>query len=243
MNHLLTILLLSLIAFGLCFKGLSYEKLRREYLWLFFAIFIVDQLLARLPKILPVLNIIGGHYNWTGKILATLFSIMIIIILKKKCQLDFAFTMKQLPGSVQSILGIVIGFFVLQMIYVYFSTARQEITWEDHLFQLTLPGISEEIMFRGILLGLLNGVFISRIKFLGAYLGWGTLVTALLFGIWHGISFDKDLHFELNYFKMISPLLVGFLLAWVRERTKSILFPFMYHSFFNESINIISMIK
>src|ERR1035437_9384778 len=243
MNHLLSVLFLSILAFGLCFKGLTYKKLRRKYLLLFFVIFIVDQLLGRLPKMLPMLNIIGGQYNWSGKILATLFSIMIIIILKKHYQLDFAFTFKQFPNSVKSILGIIIGVFIFQIIFIYFRTPKQDITWEDHLFQLTLPGISEEIMFRGILLGLLNGVFISRIKILGAYSGWGTVVTALLFGLWHGVTFYKDLNFEINYFKMITPLFVGFLFAWIRERTKSILIPVIYHNLANELLMIIPLIK
>lgn len=243
MNYLLTVLLLAVIGAGLCFKGITMDKLKQKYLLLFFAIFIFDQLISLLPKILPFINVIGGQYNWTGKIMAIIFSIIFILVLKRRYQLDFAFTLKQLPKSVISTLGILFGLILIQFSCFYFTSSRRMITWEDHLFQSSLPGLSEEIMFRGILLGLLNGVFLNKNKILGAYLGWGTVVTTVLFALWHGLRIEKDFHLQINYLSMLSPFFVGLVCAWIRERTKSILIPVIYHNLTNELLMIIPLIK
>jgi membrane protease YdiL (CAAX protease family) len=234
MNHLLTVLFSVVIAFGLCFCGFTKEKLKQKYLLIFLIIFSADQIFVRLPFIIPQIDIIGGQYNWTGKALAAVFSIIIILILKKHYPLDFAFTFKQNPRSVKTVLSVLSGLVIIQFLFLYFTSAKHNITWEDHLFQSTLPGISEEIMFRGILLGLLNGVFDNKHKILGAYFGWGTVVTSVLFALWHGLNLDKDFHLHIYFLSMIFPLIFGFISAWARERTKSLLVPVIFHNVINE---------
>jgi len=244
MNHLLTVCIFIAIGFVLCVKGFSGDKEKRKYLLLFIAIFAFDQLMASLPLIFPTIDLLGGKYNWTGKSLTTVFSVIIIFFLRNKFRnLDFTFSLKQVPGSLRLVLIVISVVTVIHIVSCYFTIPVMTATWEDHLFQLTLPGISEEVMFRGVLLGLLNGVFISRRNILGACLGWGTVVTAGLFGLMHGIWIDGNLHFHMNVFIIILPLFEGFLFAWIRERTKSLVIPIIYHNFLNEITNLVPLIK
>ncbi|HVM89067.1 MAG TPA: CPBP family intramembrane glutamic endopeptidase [Puia sp.] len=97
------------------------------------------------------------------------------------------------------------------------------------LFQL-----AEEIVFRGILLTLLNYVFskpkwtLARVSF-----GWAAILTSTLFGLTHGIYFDSSLHLQFNIFSILRTAFGGFLLALLAEKTKSLVPSILLHNILN----------
>ena len=64
----------------------------------------------------------------------------------------------------------------------------KEFNLETLLFQITMPGIDEEIMFRGILLGLMCSVLRNTNK---AYSNPAIIINGILFGLAHSLIFQN----------------------------------------------------
>ncbi|MCK4663051.1 MAG: CPBP family intramembrane metalloprotease [Bacteroidales bacterium] len=237
-----TILLLTIIGLILCAHGFFIKSKVKKFLIYFIIFYFIDQFLTR-AFCLPDFFVIGTQWNWTGKILSTLFSLIVILVLRKKLGDDFAFTLKQRESSLKPVLIIVSILVILGVIILWQFSSKGNPTFETHLFQLTMPGIAEELAFRGVFLGLLNNVFGKPVKIIGAKMGWGTVVTSILFGLWHGIGFDNASNFYFNFEPILLTMIAGFILAWLRERTGSLLIPVLFHNLINELGNIIMLIK
>ncbi|MEJ7676772.1 MAG: hypothetical protein WKG06_02605 [Segetibacter sp.] len=160
--HLGIALLLSVIL-------LLVSKSEKRYLLLVFAAFFVATFLILFVPDLPILNKL--HWNWQGKLLTFILAIAFVYFLPFLTKKEAGFTFK-VNKSVWIPFLFLLAISVSYNIYV--SGLSEGDTTREYLFyQLTMPGLSEEPVFRGVLLGLLNLVFISRKKILGAYFGWG----------------------------------------------------------------------
>lgn len=233
-----TVILLTVIGIILCIPCILKKNDSKIYLLFFIVFFFIDQLLIG-KFYFPELPTIGTEWNWTGKIASALFSLIVILIFRKRFQIDFAFTLKQRTGSLKPTL-ITVGILVtIGVIVIWLFSSKVSPTLETHLFQLTMPGIAEELAFRGVFLGLLNNVFTKSRRILGAEIGWGVVVTSLLFGFCHGIGFDNTSNLYFNIEPILMALIAGFLLAWLREKTGSLLIPVLFHNLINELGNII----
>lgn len=80
----------------------------------------------------------------------------------------------------------------------------------------------EEFYFRGYFQSAMNGIFERRWRFLGAYVGWGLIVTAAVFAFAHSVIFFRWWHFSIFF-----PALV---FGYLRERTGSITAPTLFHA-------------
>ena len=111
---------------------------------------------------------------------------------------------------------------------------------ETLAFQISLPGIDEEIMFRGILLGLLATSLKDKISFLG---NPSVLLTAILFGFMHALTLNKDysINFEPIYF--IQTGFAGYVWGWITIKSRSILLAIVSHNFSNFFGTLSTMIK
>lgn len=114
--------------------------------------------------------------------------------------------------------------------------------WAGRLFYATMPGVGEEVFYRGVLLGLLGRVFARRLPLPGTRTSWGGVVSVVLFALAHGLksqAYQMALMPSSNHH--VSPqgwyywlplwhssaadqlhyLAMGTLFLWVRERTGS----------------------
>lgn len=124
--------------------------------------------------------------------------------------------------------------------FSYFDSAR-EFDCETLLFQLTMPGFDEEILFRAILLGLLLTCLNDKIKIGKLTLGNpSVLITGLLFGLVHGLHFNNNFEFEFYPFFVSS--IYGYVWGWVTIKSKSILLPIVSHNLTNFLNSILRMI-
>jgi membrane protease YdiL (CAAX protease family) len=123
---------------------------------------------------------------------------------------------------------------LLCAVFVYFALKlpNEPLDRETLAFQLTMPGLEEEPFYRGILLLALNEAFRARVRLLGIQVGWGGILSCVLFGLahafgyWHGaFSFDP-----LTMALTGGPALIA---VWLRERTGSIVLPVLVHNFAN----------
>jgi uncharacterized protein len=95
-----------------------------------------------------------------------------------------------------------------------------------------MPGIEEELFYRGVLLLTLDEAFRARRRLLGIEIGWGGVLSCVAFGLIHAMAYrDGAVSFEWAAFLMTgAPALV---LLWLRERTGSLLAPVLAHNVVN----------
>ena len=99
-------------------------------------------------------------------------------------------------------------------------------------FQWTMPGIEEEVFYRGVLLLALNRAFQGRVGILDAPIGWGGVLVSLLFAFDHAITFSNG-DPGLKPSTLIGTGLPGLIFLWLRERSGSVALPAFVHNFGN----------
>jgi membrane protease YdiL (CAAX protease family) len=167
-----------------------------------------------------------GEWNWGGKLLALAATIMVASTPAFGWRRT-GLTLHQAPGSWHA--------WVLAFAIILYACARsafvsdgQPVDRNTMAFLWTMPGLEEEIFFRGVLLVAMNEAFASRRRVMGAELGWGAVLTPILFGAGHGVSYS-DGNVALALGPVLWTFVLGLLLVWVRERTGSLLAPILCH--------------
>jgi len=92
-----------------------------------------------------------------------------------------------------------------------------------------MPGLNEELIYRGYLLAILNKLMPPKFMLFAAPVGWGVIVTSVLFGLLHGVWLDSSLDIHLDVIALLNTPVSGFVFAWLRERTGSLLIPIVAH--------------
>ena len=243
-NVFFTGAVLTAIYLLLCLRGLAKAGSRSPILGGALFLFVLTTIDSR--GLFPWIPELHLHWNWTGKfieLLVCLVALFWLIGLHGWKREDLGLSLSFNPGTGKDVLRFVGPLLLLEVIALWFMIPREMPTVEDHLFQLTAPGITEELAFRGILFALLDRAFSKRKRILGADLGWSTVVTAIIFGLLHGLDVDPHFHVSLSVAPMVIPLLGGFVLAWARARSGNLLVPFLLHSGMNEVAVLIGMAK
>jgi uncharacterized protein len=174
------------------------------------------------------------HWNWWGKILVIVSGLIFLLFQHKNRYPDYGFTTKLYENSFKPVVSVFVIMACLNGI-MYVVEGFQGYKVETLLYQATMPGISEELFFRGIFLGFLNNSFGKPWTVFGAKMGWGVVITTLLFGLGHGLFVEKDFHIVFNILSIIGTGIIGFILAWSKERCGSI-FPAIFgHNLFNST--------
>jgi hypothetical protein len=169
-------------------------------------------------------------WNWAGK-LAAIVGTLIVMSLPafgwKRCGM----TLDQGPRWA----GALVLFAALSGLFFWLALSGadgQPDSVETIAFQWTMPGLDEELFYRGTLLIALNEAFRGRISIAGAPIGYGGVLTSLLFGITHALGYEAGVaDFDMMTFAMTG--LPAFLLLWLRERTGSLLLPVIAHNIAN----------
>ena len=197
-----------------------------------FAIYLaLDDFTTGLPNLVKALDLIPGNWNWMGKVFSLVLAAIVI------------FSLKLSPDAVgfrkqehSKITWIAVGLFIVwgTCLGLLFKPGAPDA--ETLAFQATMPGLAEEIAFRGIapaiLLGLMNRKpHVDDIP-------WAViLVTSMLFGIWHSLSVSAGtVGFDLmsGLFPFIGSIPGG----WLRFKTKSLLAPILIHSIANVAFHL-----
>jgi uncharacterized protein len=182
-------------------------------------LFFIDRILAYLPS---VLSIPRSGLFWQGKILQIVWPILFILIYRRLSFSDIGVTMKINPGSFRPILFMTLFILLSPIKDIAFGYHRPaNIEWL--LFMMIMPGLSEELIFRGVFQSLLNRSFGKPWKLWGAQIGFSIILTSLIFGIEHIPTIDKARNICFMTPIRWEPFFVGFGLGWIRERSGSLL--------------------
>jgi membrane protease YdiL (CAAX protease family) len=209
----------------------------------FAGISIADGMLLALPLVVTVLRPPGFDYNWGGKVLSLALGLASIYVLRIVTPSEAGWTWLQRSGSLRPA-AIMVGAALLVELPLFWLLIGPAVpSIEDHLFQLTMPGLSEELLYRGVLLALVDRVAPPSVRVLGAKMGWGAIATSVLFGAVHAVSLKSDWSISINWMAGLLPMLGGFVFAWLRARTGSLVWPVVLHSGANEMANLFAWLK
>jgi len=219
----------------LCFKWFD-KRLLLGFGLLFAAYIGVDDVVTGLPSLVHATNFIHGDWNWTGKIYSLCFSFLVIFALRiDKTSAGLTFTQKNLKSSLLALFLLTLLSFSIGFI---FKPGLPNV--ETVAFQALMPGLAEEITYRGIAPALLLGLIKS--KSASNAMPWTTiLITGIAFGIWHGISYS---HSKLSFDVMsaLFPLIGGIAYGWLRFNSGSLLLPIIAHGLGNNVFYLSSLL-
>ena len=215
------------IVFALLF--MPFSKTEKKHLFIVYGVFMLLTTAILFIPNLPVLN--NLNWNWQGKFLSFLMALAFMRFLPFLTKKEAGFTFK-VNKSVWLPLIILLA---ISIAYNLYETTLSELdgSKEYLLFEATMPGLSEEPIYRGIILGLLNLIFVSRINFLGASVGWGALIQSVLFGVGHAVYFDENTHLQFALEPFIITFILGTFMTYLKEKGESIIPALIFHNVFN----------
>lgn len=206
--------------------------------WLLAAALLVllnDLMLTNGYGLFPSLPL-GGDWNWQGKILALAAS-LVVIALPGFGRRETGLTVVQAPGSLKPALpvaGLYVGLFlILALIF-----PNEGLSVEALAFQLTMPGLEEEVFYRGVLLVALGRAFAGRVRFLGVDWGLGAILSCVLFGLAHAFGFS-DGEFSFDPLTMGLTAVPSLIAVWLALKTRSLVLPVLLHNFGNAVMMVI----
>ena len=193
-----------------------------------------DGLLTRVFFVIPNFPV-ESSWNWLGKLMS-LIGMLIVASLPMFGYRRVGLTLAQRSGF-RTPLVVFLGLMGL-FVYLAISDASEVADMETIAFQWTMPSIDEELFYRGVLLRMMNEAFTRRVSILGAAIGYGGLLTSLLFGLAHGFGYSEgSFHFDPMTFAVTG--IPSLILLWLRERTGSLLLPMLGHSASNGLFTVI----
>jgi len=179
-------------------------------------------------------------------VILMIVGLIIILVLSKKLQADFYFSLGDTGCGIKCLAVFSAAFVVISlavhMLMLFFGQLPQykfPIVKRNVLgtlgFQLLLSGPAEEIVFRALPVTVLTHAFGKRIAIKG-HISLEVLLAALLFSFAHIKWSLYPFVFELNFFNLIYAFVMGTIQGVVLQRSKSIIYPMLMHSFSNVSM-------
>ncbi len=223
---------------------LFYKKEEASYrlFLLFFVFAFINTFLFVLPEMFEQFGIIGGKWNWSSKIYTILGSIIFYFLFRKNFAENDFVRLRQKEGSFKFTLTATVLLVTFYTAYSYFFASPSAINFENLGFHLTMPGIDEELTYRGIGLGLLVTALKDKVRIGKLNLGHPAIwVTAVLFGLVHVLRFSGVIHMDWGYFGLTFG--TGLALGWMTLKSRSILMPIVVHNLLNFSYALTRMLK
>ncbi|MCZ6517714.1 MAG: CPBP family intramembrane metalloprotease [Gammaproteobacteria bacterium] len=170
--------------------------------------------------------------NWFGKTLSIAGTIAILYFLPRVGFRAAGLTWKQDKDSLDAVIrtGGIILLVSTGAAFLIATTPNTSV--ENLLWQATMPGLDEELFFRGLLLLLLHQAFGKGLRVWGAETGWGFWLVVVIFGLLHGVTV-QDGGPAVNFWVILSTGFIGFVVTWMRERTGSLVVPVLFHNITN----------
>jgi len=212
----------------------SYYSL--QTIFIFFAALISTQLTFALSSYLDLF-----YWNWEGKILETLWPLLVVYLLKWMSPEEVGYRLPQFNSGWLwgGILGLFIAIIAFFIDIVIGSVNDQNLSLKKPIietlaFQLTMPGLAEESVYRGIFLAIFNRYYIRSWKIFNVQIGWGLILTTLLFTSTHVVSYSLEKNAIIGDFSLALPVFIfGFIFGWLREKTGSLWPCVLCHNFAN----------
>ncbi len=192
----------------------------------------LDDLVTGLPHALRMPILPGARWNWSGKVLSLLLSALVITGLRLS-PAAVGLTRRQRHariGAAALAVAVVWG----TCLGLLFKPGHADV--ETLAFQASMPGLAEELVYRGICPAVLLGLVRRREPAPGV--PWGVvLATAVAFGLWHGLGYSRG-HLRFDAMSALVPFVGSIPIGWLRFKTRSLLVPTLVHGVANVAFHV-----
>ncbi len=167
--------------------------------------------------------------NWQGKTLELVWLTVLLVVLARWAREDVGVRLPD-RGTLGAPVGLIVGWFLLVAVSVVASGTDpfSDGIARGLLWDLAHPNLVEELLWRGVLLALLDRALGTPWRLWGAPVGWGIVLTSLGFGLGHGLVVTGD-GLTFAPAQIVLTGFAGFLLAWVRARSGSVWLAYVAH--------------
>ena len=199
---------------------------------LFVAYVVLDDFITGLPYTAETFDLNPAQWNWAGKVYSILLSAVVIVGLGMNARATGLVLPRRniKAGIIAMILLIPLG------VVLALAFEPDPPSAETLAFQLLMPGLAEELAFRGIAPALLLGLIRGTSP--GAETPWVVVcIAAIPFAALHGLGYSNG-----AYTFALAPALWtfsgGIIYGWLRFSTGSLLFPMLSHSLTNVAFHL-----
>jgi lysylphosphatidylglycerol synthetase-like protein (DUF2156 family) len=160
------------------------------------------------------------QYNWLQKSLACLCVLLLPSLfgfIKSACGFSLP------KGGAAFAIGMLIGLFFAVLDFL--MAAEHSIPkFETMLFELTMPGLQEEPLYRGLMLCIWDKCLGRPWRLFGVQFGAGCLITTALFTVGHLVALDRNWHLVLNpdLREWVNFALFCLAMCWLRYKFDSV---------------------
>lgn len=208
----------------------------RSLLAFVFAVYFIDNLLIALSNRYDSLQLVPNHTwegflvcSWSGKLYVVLVaSALLYSVRSLLAKEDVGLTLRQKDGFLLPSC-VVLLILAAWACTVGVRSPKGALDIKTLLYLAIMPGLNEELIYRGYLLGILDKLMPGKFRVFSAPVGWGVVVTSLLFGLLHGFWLDHNLTIHIEIIALRNAACSGFAFAWLRERTGSLVLPIVAH--------------
>ncbi|HXY09656.1 MAG TPA: CPBP family intramembrane glutamic endopeptidase [Terriglobales bacterium] len=181
------------------------------------------------------------HWSWQESLLSSVWPFLVVAVVPWISLASIGVTSRFRSGWLRP--SIVAGIVALAVPTVFFVLgARKKLDREGWAFLLIMPGLAEELVFRGVYQSLLNRGFGKPWRLVNAEFGWGLIIAAILFAGSNGlVAVDPQLHVRIVLPAAIVPVMLSLVSGWIRERTDSIWLCVLGHNLSNIIIPVASL--
>lgn len=193
----------------------------------FVVLFALDDLVLLLPPMGPFEAL---QWNWQGKLLELIWVLALAALVRGLSLRDIGATAPLRPGWRAPTLVVGAATLALPLAFVVALGARDQLTVEGWWFQATMPGLAEELVYRGVFLSLFDRAFGRPWRIAGADVGWGAIVVAVVFAAVHAINVDRSGALHVEPLFAVGPFIGSLLAGWARARLGSLVPLILIHN-------------
>lgn len=187
---------------------------------------------ASLGSLMP-----GFEYNWIGKAIGILLTLVMYFLLPRSLRAEAGIFAMPKTADWRSTVAVSVGLLLIFWMIAYVFRDGKPLTGETILFQATMPGLDEEMMYRGVLLALLVGALGKPLSVAGIRIGWGALPVVAFFGLAHGLT--QALSTD-TVASIVAATVMGAGFVWLKERASSIWVAVIVHNLANIGSSIVN---
>lgn len=189
---------------------------------------------------LPWLDFPQLSWNWVGKGASVLLSLAVLWLAPGLRQPSGATLVQRRHSLVPNL--VLLGLLAAAAVYFGRQSGPQPFRLETLLFQSSMPSLSEELIFRGLALHLLNAALGHGENPTLRRMGFGVPVVAIWFGLGHSIYWAEGA-LQVSWFSLWFTGGIGIVLMVMRLWSGSLLLPMLGHSVFNVLITLMPMLR
>lgn len=233
-------LLIYAVLFG--FFALITRRATVRALFLAAAVYAVHELALRYGQAIPTPGFLSGsQWNWMGKLASIAALLAMLPLLSATERRETGLSVRFKKGWLIRSLPALIFLIAIPIAFARNAT-RQAWSTETLLFQATLPGIDEELAYRGLMLAVLNVAFLRPWKFCGTPIGPAIFITSIMFGVAHGVTVGES-GLSINAFNLARTTFGGLLYGYIMESCGTLIAPIVAHNVSNTARYLFVMVK